>query len=306
MELLQVRNELRQKKVRPFYIFAGEEWQVRKIYIHKIAEIRNADILYIDSISDIYKSLSIKSLFPKNKIFILIDDKQLMKDDKLISNLTTELLHENVLILLISTLDKRTKFYKTYKDTIVEFSTLQRNLLKRYAYKEITLSENNVDILIDICESNYGRMLLEIDKIKRYGDGKDESFKNLLAEGVIYQPSQDEIFNCVDAILKRTPYLAFELLQECVQVGDSMLSLLSVLYTNAKQVLQVQSYDGNNIEKSTGLSSWQIKKIKEKCGRYSISELVYMLKLIQKVESGIKSGTIDESIAMEYVLCNVM
>lgn len=306
MELLQVRNEIRQKQIRPFYIFTGEEWQVRKIYIHKIAEIQDAEIVYIESLSEVYKSLSIRSLLEKNKVFVVMDDKELMKDDKQILSLNKDLLNNNVVILIVSELDKRTKFYKTYKDIMVDFPLLEMPVLRKYVHKEINLSEKNTDILIEVCDRNYGRILLEIDKIKRYADGKDESFKILLSEGVIYEPPYDAIFDCVVAILKRQTSLAFELLDECKRIGEPVLTLLSVLYTNTKQVLQVQSFDGRDIEKSTGLTAWQIKKAREKCGHYSISELVYMLKLIHKVEIGIKSGKIDETIALDYVLCNVM
>ena len=45
-------------------------------------------------------------------------------------------------------------------------------MLIKYIQREIDLSERNCKRLIDICDGNYGRILLEIDKIRRYVDAE--------------------------------------------------------------------------------------------------------------------------------------
>ena len=82
--------------------------------------------------------------------------------------------------------------------------------------------------------------------------------------------------------------------------------MLSVLYNNAKAVLQVQSYSGSNVSKGTGLTGWQIKNAKKHVGKYRDSELVRMMRIIQQTESGIKTGQIEDEIAMPYLLVRVL
>lgn len=82
--------------------------------------------------------------------------------------------------------------------------------------------------------------------------------------------------------------------------------MLSVLYNNAKAVLQVQSYDGNNLSKATGLTGWQIKNAKPHVNKYSDEELIELLRLIQKCESGIKTGQIEEQFVIEYILARIL
>ena len=134
----------------------------------------------------------------------------------------------------------------------------------------------------------------------------DEAFEILISENVIYQPPYDAVFDFVDEVLRRNSAKAFDLYEQCKAIGESTLVMLSVLYTNTRQVLQVQSCKSSDIAKTTGLNSWVIKKTKEKLNRYSIGELVYMLKLIRSVERDIKTGRMDEEYAMQYVLVNVM
>ena len=134
----------------------------------------------------------------------------------------------------------------------------------------------------------------------------DEIFERLLKEGVIFEAPKDAIFNFVDDVLLHRVNAAYDSLDNCKRIGESALALLSVLYMNAKQVLQVQSYDGDNIEKATGLTAFQIKCAKRRCNVYHIGDLVYMLKLIREVEVGIKTGTIEESVAIDYLLVHIL
>lgn len=134
----------------------------------------------------------------------------------------------------------------------------------------------------------------------------DEAFEVLLKDGTIYIPPKDAIFDFVKAVLQNKPRLAYDLYQDCKDIGEATLVMLSVLYNNAKQVLQVQSCNSKDIAKSTGLTGWQIRNAKECVGKFGNGDLVYLMRLIQKVESGIKAGKMDESIAVDYILVNFM
>ena len=222
---------------------------------------------------------------------------------------------DNILIHLLTTVDKRTKFYKAYKDVICDFERLSDSMLKKYILKEIKLSERNLQRLIDICEHDYGRILLEIDKIYSFMQyavehGKsvshDECFIGLIEDGTIYEPPYDAIFDLVGAILDRDVNRTFNLLQQSYAVGEATMVMLSVLYNNAKALLQVQTYKGNEITKATGLTGWQIKNVKPYVGRYSENELIYIVQLCQRLESGIKTGRIEEEFVMQYLLTHIL
>ncbi len=315
MTVQEVKTQIRNKSVKSFYIFTGPESKVIDIYIGKIAECRKLEVIRADSISEIYSKFLSKSLVTNNYCYVLYDDKELLTQDKLWDLLDVENVQgNNVVILVLSNVDKRGKFYKHFKDVIVEFEHLPENVLIKYIKKELPLSDKNCKKLIEICESDYNRILLELDKIKQYkaydifedDNESDTAFSELLSQGVIYQPPKDAIFDFVDCVLKHKVNQSFELLQNCRGVGESNIVILSVLYNNVKQVLQVQSCQSKDTSKTTGLTAWQVKCAKEKCSYYTIGDLVYFLRLIRKVEKGIKTGEIDESISVDYVLVNML
>ena len=300
MEVIDLKNLIKSNQIPNFMIFAGEEYMVQKIYIQQIAKVRNLKVQYIDAVADITKSLGNKSLFSENHIYIVRDDKEFMqsnKADEIISKLKSD-----ILILTLTTLDKRLKFIKAYNSSIVDFKPLKSENLKVYIKREIDLSDRNIDILMEICEYSYGRCLLEIDKIKRYGGKVNETFQYLVETGAIYTPPRDAVVDFVKAVLQNKPKLAYELLQDCKEVGEATLIIISNLYNSTKWVYQVQNCKAKDVEKSTGLTYWQIKNAKECVSVFSNDDLEYLMRLCQNIEARIKQGKIVEDIAVDYIL----
>ena len=313
MNIADVKTDIKNKKIRPYYIFAGEEIEIQRIYINKIAEVLGYEVVRVECIADVWSSIITPTLFDKPCVYVVRDDKDLLQNEKLNEKLNSEIenLNGNVIINLITTVDKRTKWYKSNSAKIVLFERLSDEVLIKYIQREITLNKRNCERLIAICENDYSRILLEIDKIKSFINFLPESdcnkvFESFVADGVIHTPPKDAIFDLVDAILKRQIDRVYDLLEQCYAVGEANMVILSVLYNNAKQVLQVQACESSDIAKSTGLTSWQVKCAKDKCGFYSIGELVDILRLIQKIQKGIITGQIEDSMSVEYLLVNIL
>ena len=324
MNIADVKTDIKNKAIKPYYIFAGEELEVQRIYINKIAEVLGYETVRADCIADVWQSIVTPNLFDKPCVYVVRDDKDLMQNETLNRQIEQGNLNGNIIINLITTIDKRTKWYKSNSDKIVLFEHLSSEVLIKYCQREIALTKRNAERLITICENDYSRLLLEIDKIKRYqrwlvDEGYDKEtdnslpavyadsvFELLVENGTIAVPPNDAIFDLVDAILKRQIKLVYELLQQCYAVGEASMVILSVLYNNAKQVLQVQTCESSDIGKSTGLTSWQIKCAKALVGNYSTGELFNMLSLIQRIQKGIITGQIEESISIEYLLVSIL
>ena len=310
MDITAVKQQIQKKEPQHFYIFVGEEVEVMDIYINKIAECINVKPTRADSMEEVLPKITSNSLFSTPQCYVIREDKEFIKSEAVQDFFDEKIQSQNIVILTFYTLDKRTKFYKAYTDSIVFFERLNEQILSKYVHRKIELSERNTRMLIDVCECDLSRIYLEIDKVISYaektGCSNDQSFVALLESGTIYEPPYDAIFDFVDAVLKRKTKLAYNLYQQCQAIGEANLTLLSVLYTNAKAVLQVQSCASKDIAKSTGLTGFQIKLAKEKCGVYKNRELVNLMKLIQRVERGIKTGEIEDGLSVDYVLVNTL
>jgi DNA polymerase III delta subunit len=169
---------------------------------------------------------------------------------------------------------------------------------------------------MEVCEYDYGRCLLEIDKIKQFqvGYSKDKQevksydgcFLQLLNAGVIYQPPKDAVFDFVDAILDSKVNLAFNLYHQCLAVNEATMVMISVLYNNAKAVLQVKNCSSRDVEKVTGLTSWQIQCARKHIGALNNHDLINIMRVCQRCQQAIVTGEIDEEFVMDYILVEVL
>lgn len=307
MTVNELKLSIFSKELSNLYVFYGDELEVQKAYYHKISEVTESQLDFIDNISDVNK-YSGSFLFSAKTCFVCFDISELQKAkdiDKALESLQKSL-KDNILIVICQKLDKRSALYKALDPKyLVTFEKLHPEVLKKHVLDHIKLSNENCKTLMEICEYDYGRCLLEIDKINKCGiDDSNAAFEQLLTDGTINQPPGDKIFELIDAILSGKPKTSFRLLEECKQFGESQLKILLVLFTNLKHLLQVQSCEGN-VKVVTGLSDWEIKQANRYCGVYSNWELVKALKTIQSVEKGIKTGMIEEPISVDYVLVNL-
>lgn len=316
MDVRAVKSQIQTKQFGSFYIFTGPELKVAEIYINQIAKVFNADIVRLDEATDLLKRLNNTFLLSEMRhIYVLRDCKDFLSSEKLQAKFERFRASDSIVILVYTSIDKRSKLYKKFQDKIVQFDYMSEDVLVKYIQKEIPLSDRNAKGLVQICDRDYSRILLEIDKIKNYEEyykshsrishvqmNPDNCFIDLIQNEVIYQSPQDRIFDFVDAVLKNKPKLAFDLYTESIEFGENILTLISVLYANTKQLLQYQSYEGNNLESATGLTAFQIKLAKGRVGYYSDDFLIYLMNIIRHCEQGIKKGQIEESVAIYYIL----
>jgi len=303
MNVNELKSKIKSNTIPNFLIFTGEEIQIQRIYRNKIAETLKLPLIYCDTVKDVYGKINNNSFITTTCCYVVFEDKEFASEEKLWQLIKSKL-KNNILILQYSKIDKRGKFYK--QNDVVEFEKLDERLLVKYVQRDCNLNESNALDLINICENDYSRILLEIDKINNINGDSNTVYKKLVNEGTIYKPPYDAIFDFVDAVLRRNGNLSFELLKISYDLGENTLTLLSALYLNTKQVLQVQSCTSSDICKSTGLTSFQVKCSREKSNYYSNGELVSLLKRIGETERGIKSGIIEEKYAIPNLLINTL
>jgi len=311
MNIQELQKQIIDNQLNDLYIFVGEEIAIQKIYINKIAQLKNLEVQYIEEYKQIHNSINVNNLFDIKKLYVILDDLDILKQEQVWSDINT---NGNIIIFKYNNLDKRNKFYKQFENNIVEFNKLSDEVLIKYIQKEIPLNESNCKKLIDICNSSYNQILLEMDKLKAYdnkfGDKEYSKINNIFIDleqkGAFHKEISDITFTFIEKVITRDITQVYELYKQLKQIGESNIKLLSLLYNNIKIVLLIQSCKSSDICKTTGLQNNQVYYNKDKTGYYSIGELVRALKLLQKIEEGIKTGTIDEVISIDYFLVNIL
>lgn len=307
MEIATIKQQIKAHQLDKTYIFYGEEYAIIKIYLKLMADSAGLKLTYADSLTDLMTGAKTKSLVSQHHLYVVMDDKEYLTNEKMQERFKG--LKDDVVVLYFTTADKRLKFWKNNKDRAVEFPKLTSDILTKYIKKELPLSDENCFRLIEACDSDYGRILLEIDKIKHYmlatesDDMPNNSFEVLMSQRAIYSQPKDAIFDFVGAYLERNPSKTYKLLKESKDCGEANLVIISVLYNNIKTLLQIQS---SSNYKSLGLNGFAVKNVIGYRDNYSNGELVKALKLLRNIESGIKKGLISDEMSVDYFLVQTM
>lgn len=312
MKLPELQQRLKAGELESFYIFTGEEIAVMDIYIDIIAKIKKVTPARANEVKDITSKITNKGIMNQSGIYIISNDKEFMKDSTIWDRYKNGTIQgDNIIILIYNELDKRTKFYKHFKNTLTEFEKLSTPVLASYVTRDVGLVEQNATKLVTKCQNNYNQILLEADKIRNLAHANkitnNEAFIIAIEQDLIYTPEDEIVFQFVDSVCSRQVRTAFRLSSTLSKQGDNVLGPITLLYNNFRSMLLVQSAGNtSNLSNRTGLSGWEIMKAKEKGTNYTVGELVRIIRVIRESEKGIKTGILESKIALDYILTGIM
>lgn len=313
MNLMELKKSIADKQLKKLYVFTGEEIAILKIYLSKLSNIFNGNVVHTESLSGITAKLKSNSLIQSSgTMYIIRDDKAVLSAEKIWKSLKSgSFQKDNVIVLVYTSLDKRGKFYKEFCDDIVTFEHLSTDMLLKYISKEVSISTDRAQFLVHICNNDYSSILLETDKVKclanHNGITHNEAFDLCRNHNGFYIPPEGEIFDLLNAILSQNIPETYKQLQNFVRRGDSPLAVLSLLHNNLKAILQVQCVQGHsNIGQVTGLSGFQIKNAQQFLNRYTDEELIRMIKINRFCEKCIKqTGLIDVNMILDFLFIKI-
>ena len=318
MELVDLMKSISCNSIPHFLILYGEEQKIIDIYIQNIVQSVGGKRVVVDSVSQVIKDNGKKSLDKSIKVYVSTEDTAFMTKDESWENVRNSM-RKNYIILRYHSLDKRSAFVKKNQKSIVEFSHLSDEVLQQYIYRDLPdLSDENASKLISYCNNDYGRILLEIDKIWQAQSSRlsnfninldsNDCFEELDKQGLFHKEIGDITFELTDAVLGGYPEKAVQKLDEAKRKGEPAMMIASILYNGFRNLLAYQGLGSNKqgaVER-TGLSKGDIWRCSKNIGGYSIEEVKRNMLICQNIESWIKTGTVDEDIALEYLVLSCL
>lgn len=313
MELVDLMKRISSNDIPHFLILFGEEQTILNIYLTHILEVTKSKRISADSVSYVMQNINKKSLDKSIRLYVVQDDMAFLKVEdswETVRNTPTK----DYIILRYHSLDKRSAFAKKNQQNLVEFSRLTKEVLQTYISKDLPdLSEKNSSKLIEYCNYDYGRILMEIDKIKQYSSIRtdltiDSCFVQLDKQGLFHKEIGDITFELTNAVLGGYTETAIKKLDEAKRKGEPAMMIVSILYNGFRNLLAYQGLGSNKqgAMERTGMTKGELYGCTKNVGGYNISEVKRNMLKCQEIEAGIKMGTIDEDIALEYAVLSCL
>ena len=313
MKLVDLMKAISENSIPHYLVLFGEEHAILNIYIQHIAQ--DYKIVHCDTVAYALSQVGKKSIDKSNKVYIVNEDIAYTKaEENWKSVKQTFAKSRHILLIKYHSLDKRGKFYLNNKQNSVEFTHLSEDVLISYINQKLPdLSERNASKLVEYCSNDYGRILLEVDKITQYSSVRtdltiDSCFVQLDKQGLFHKEIGDITFELTNAVLGGYTDTAIQKLDEAKRKGEPAMMIASILYNGFRNLLAYQGLGSNKqgAMERTGMSKGELYGCTKNVGGYSIAEVKRNMLKCQEVEAGIKMGTIDEEIALEYIVLSCL
>ena len=251
----------------------------------------------LENINDFIESILSKSLFESEKIIIIkrVTDKIL----KIIDEINSKNIEDIKIILNADNLEKKSKlrslFEKNkkyicvpfYPDTEQTLSKLTFNFLKK---KNISISQSNINLIVNKCNGDRETLLNELNKIEYFS----KNGKKITAENIAKLTNLIEnhgISELVDNCLAKNKKKIINILNENNFNNDDCILITRTFLNKAKKILKLSSEFQNNKNIDLTISSakppifWKDKEItKQQIYKWTpenIKQLIYKLSEIE-------------------------
>lgn len=301
MDLVMLKKQIKQNTLEHFYIFCGPEIGLQNIYVNHMSKGNHQRV---DTIASIWtKVTSTSKLFKKQSdiVYVIRDDQDFMKDEKMWDKISS--IKNGTIILLITEVDKRSKFYKHFKDMIIPFNNMTTAQLLPTVKKMIKGTDTDLKYFIESCRNDYSTILNELDKAKRLGiDTMTQNVSDLLIPRVV----EANVFKMVDYLISKNAKQTLHELNLLIEQGQNEIGILSVIATKIQQCILVEGYRGEkDIAKMTGLNGWVCKGVLD-TNKLAPGSLLTALRLVHKFDKGIKMGLYEPDIAVTNCVVEIL
>ena len=251
----------------------------------------------LENINDFIESILSKSLFESEKIIIIkrVTDKIL----KIIDEIDSKNIEDIKIILNADNLEKKSKlrslFEKNkkyicvpfYPDTEQTLSKLTFNFLKK---KNISISQSNINLIVNKCNGDRETLLNELNKIEYFS----KNGKKITAENIAKLTNLIEnhgISELIDNCLAKNKKKIVNILNENNFNNEDCILITRTFLNKAKKILKLSSEFQNNKNIDLTISSakppifWKDKEItKQQIYKWTpenIKQLIYKLSEIE-------------------------
>lgn len=269
-------------------------------YITAISEIRGMNIEYLESLSNI--SSNVNDIFgtsvTSNNMRVLIT-----KD---LENIPSTFKYEkNTYIVTNKVKDK--DCLNKLGECVVNVPKIEEWQIKDYVYSMAQgISTKQLDWLIQATNSDIYRLENELDKIKLFEETERKYlFEDMISDGAFIDLSSFNVFNVTNAVTSKDYETLKNALKEIKSFDAEPLGVVTLLYNGFKKLILVWLAN-NPTPESTGLKSGMIYAINKQPRIFTKEQLLLSFLLLTNIDKLLKTGYIDTSWLIDYVICRIL
>lgn len=316
-----IKEDIKKKEYKRVYLLYGTESYLKKLYKDKLKEavLAGADAMNMAEYSgkgiDEKEVISFADTMPffADYRLVVLERTGWFKSAAGFADYIPRIPDTTVIVFVEEEVDKRGRLFKAVKEhgyvsemngmTEAELKLWVASLLKREGKK---ITEASVQFFIEQVGTDMGRMQCELEKLVCYTLGRDVvTVPDIKA--VCSEQLTGKIFAMTDAMAQGQKKRALDLYQDLIALQEKPLGILYMVQRQFHLLLVVKGMKEAGTDKQAVASAISVPpfaaaKYMSQADRFSKGELVRLLEYAARLEEDIKTGKLQEQIAVELLL----
>lgn len=215
---------------------------------------------------------------------------------------------KHLLLLVVDKIDSRTKFSKKFKSDTITLDASKFNICAVLPAAKALKKEQLTD-MFNNCGQSFTKLKSEFDKVIKFADYSHLSVQNaydeLIQNNALTSSVDDNVFNLVEDIINKDIKSVSKKLY-ILDKTEFDFSLLVNLYNTLRNLYMYEECIARGTLNTSGLSTFTIKNVAKFHNKYTKTQLIGILRFLQKIDTGIKSGTLSSDYALDYMIVGVL
>lgn len=255
----------------------------------------------------------------------LFSEKNIPKgseNDRLLSEYLERVPNETILVFKGEPEGKKNGIYEAVKKhgSFYSFDALDRKTLRMFVKKRLRLSGSGADssvcdTLLDVCgyfnrdiEYDLDQLVNDIDKVAALSDDGMVTEKNVLE--VFGGGLENNVFLFIDALSRNNKSECFRRLDDILSADNNIFRILSLVVSQMELIFQIREMldEGRNTRdmlKVLKVHEYRFKKAAAVSRKIPLKNCRKMLLRAYDIDKSVKTGFMDQRLAMEYYIAGL-
>lgn len=315
-------QDLKSENYKHIYLFTGEEIYLRNQYKKKL---QDALISPEDTVNLNYyqgKGISVQELIDQGETMPFFSERRLLvvEDSGFFKSASLELAEylENIpettyFLFVENEVDKRGRLYKTVKKygSVVEFSRQTEDMLMRWILGILKKEQKNItrstmELFLEKTGTDMNQIGMELEKLLSYTMGR-EVITAEDVEAICTSQTVNKIFEMISAMAEKNQRKALDLYYDLLALKEAPMRILYLIARQFNQIMLISELNEQGLGRETiaeklGIQSFIVRNGIRYARSFSAEQLRYAVETAVQTETDVKTGKLDEKLAVELVI----
>ena len=316
-----LNQDIKERTFKPVYLLFGEESFLKTSYKNRLkSAVIGDDTMNFSGfagkgldLDEVIRMADTMPFFTEYRL-ILIEDSGFFKNaaDKLVEYLPT-MPDTTCLLFVESEVDKRNRLYKKVKELgyAAEMKRQDTAQLAKWAGTILAkegkkITSRTMDVFLSMTGDDMEHIRMELEKLISYTLGRDVITEADI-EAICTVRVTSKVFDMVSAIVNRNPRKAMDLYEDLLTLKEPPMRILFLIARQFNQLLQVKELLGRGMDRSgiaarLKMQPFVVGKVMPQAKQFSREQILSYVKFCVDTEEAVKSGRLQDRLAVELLI----